>query len=244
VGSPTHHARLTPWTRLVAVSAVLVVGCLVALAALAVASQGERIVSYPVRGSLNGLELDLGDADVAIVRGGRRAAVEIERHDSFAFGHSAKATKQIDGGVFMLRSRCPRTVLHACSVSYRVLVPDNIPIDVRTTSGSIRLEGYRGSARVASGSGDVAISDFCGFGLQARSGSGTIGANVACALQQLSLRSTSGSVRVVVPPGRYRLDAETAAGRRRVTGVTEATDAPFSLQALSSSGDVTVEGRS
>jgi hypothetical protein len=49
---------------------------------------------------------------------------------------------------------------------------------------------------------------------------------------------------VVVPPGRYRLDAETAAGRRTVRGVTEATDAPFSLQALSSSGDVTVEGRS
>jgi hypothetical protein len=48
----------------------------------------------------------------------------------------------------------------------------------------------------------------------------------------------------VVPPGRYRLDAETAAGQRTVRGVTEATDAPFTLQALSSSGDVTVEGRS
>jgi hypothetical protein len=244
VESPTHHARLTPWTRLVAVCAVLVVGCLVALATLAVASQGERIVSYPVRGSVNGLQLDLGDADVVVARGGRRPAVEIQRRESYAFGHTATARRQIDGGVFMLRSRCPRTVLHSCSVRYRVVVPDNIPIDIRTGSGSIRLEGYRGSARVASGSGNVTITDFCGFGLQARAESGTIAANVDCALQQLSLRSTSGSVHVVVPPGRYRLDAETAAGRRTVRGVIEASDAPFTLQALSSSGDVTVEGRS
>ena len=235
---------MTPWTRLVAACAVLVVGCLAALGALAVASQGERLVSYPVRGSLNGLQLDMGDAGVVIARGGRRTSVEISRRESFAFGHTATATHRIAGGVFRLRSRCPRTVLHSCSVRYRVVVPDNIPIDVRTTSGSIRLDGYRGSARLATGSGNVSITGFCGFGLQARAASGAIGANVDCALQQLSLRSTSGSVHVVVPPGRYRLDAETAAGRRTVRGVTEGTDAPFALQALSSSGDVTVEGRS
>jgi hypothetical protein len=244
VESTTHHPRVTPWTRLVAVCAVIVVGCLVTVGALAVASQGERVVSYPVRGSLNGLRLDMGDAEVVIARGGRRPAVEISRRENFAFGHTAKATRVVRAGVFVLRSRCPRTVLHSCSVRYRVVVPDNIPIDVRTTSGAIRLDGYRGSARLATGSGDVTIADFCGFGLQARSESGTIGANVDCALQQLSLRSTAGSVHVIVPPGRYRLDAETAAGRRTVRGVTEGTDAPFSLQALSSSGDVTVEGRS
>jgi hypothetical protein len=244
VSSAGHHPRLTPWATLVTVCAVFVVGCLSVLATLAVASQHERVVSYPVRGSLNGLTLDLGDADVTIARGGRRPAVEIERRERFAFGHSAVATRQIDGGVFMLRSRCPQTVLHSCSVRYRVVVPDNVPIDVRTTSGSVTLEGYRGSARVASGSGSVTVSDFCGFGLQARAGSGDITANVDCALQELSLRSTTGSVAAVVPPGRYRLDAETAAGRRTVRGVTDASDAPFSLQALSSSGDVRVEGRS
>ena len=181
---------------------------------------------------------------MVIARGGRRPAVEVQRRESFAFGHGATSERRIDAGVFTVRSRCPRTVLHSCSVRYRVVVPDNIPIDVSTTSGSIRLDGYRGSARLTSGSGSVTIADFCGFGLQVRAGSGSIGANVDCALQQLSARSTSGSVHVVVPPGRYRLDAETAAGSRTVRGVTESTDAPFSLQALSSSGDVTVEGRS
>jgi hypothetical protein len=242
--SSANHARLTPWARLVTVSAVLVLGCLLTLAAFAVASQHERVVSYPVRGSLNGLTLDLGDADVTIVRGARNPAVQIQRRERYAFGHSAHATRQIDGGVFMLRSRCPRTVLHSCSVRYRVSVPDNVPIDVRTTTGSVRLEGYRGSARLTSTGGDLTIADFCGFGLQARTVSGKLSAGADCALQELSLRSTTGSVHAVVPPGRYRLDAETAAGDRTVRGVIDASDAPFSLQALSSSGDVLVEGRS
>jgi hypothetical protein len=244
VSSASYHPRLTPWTRLVAVSAVVVVGGLGLLAAFAIASQHQRIVTYPVRGSVDGLALDLGDADVVIARGGRRPAVQIDRTEHYTFGHHAVTEKRVSGGVFTLRSRCPQTVLHSCSVSYRVIVPDNVPIDVRTGSGSVRLEGYRGSARLATGSGDVTIADFCGFALQARAQSGTIAANVPCALQQLSLRSTSGSVRVTVPPGRYRLDAETAAGQRTVRGVTDAADAPFSLQALSSSGDVKVEGRS
>jgi hypothetical protein len=228
----------------VVLCAVLVVGCLAVLATLAVASQRERVVSYPVRGSLNGLTLDLGDADVTIARGGRRPAVQIERRERYAFGRAARASKQVDGGVFMLRSRCPRTVLHSCSVRYRVIVPDNVPIDVRTTSGSIRLDGYRGSAKLETTTGDVDVNDFCGFGLQTRAESGDIAANVDCALQELSLRSTTGSVAVAVPPGRYRLDAETAAGERIVRGVVDASDAPFTLQALSSSGDVRVEGRS
>jgi hypothetical protein len=228
----------------VAVSAVVIAGCLAVLGTLAIASQRERVVTYPVRGMLDGLSLDLGDADVVIARGGRSASVAIERRERYAFGHTATTSKRVAGGTFMLRSRCPRTVLQSCSVRYRVVVPDNVPIDIRTGSGSVRLDGYRGSASVSTGSGDVSIGGFCGFGLQARAQSGTIDANIDCALQRLSLRSTRGSVHVVVPPGRYRLDAETAAGRRTVRGVTDAPDAPFSLQALSSSGDVLVEGRS
>ena len=42
-------------------------------------------------------------------------------------------------------------------------------------------------------------------------------------------------MRVVVPPGRYQVDAESASGATRVRGVDAATDAPFAIQALSSS---------
>jgi hypothetical protein len=50
-------------------------------------------------------------------------------------------------------------------------------------------------------------------------------------------------VNALVPPGRYRVDAESNSGTRLVHGVTAAGDAVFSIQTLSNSGDVRVETR-
>ena len=66
-------------------------------------------------------------------------------------------------------------------------------------------------------------------------------AAASCAVERLELRSRTGDVRAVVPPGRYQLDAESDVGDRAVRGVTAADDAPFQIQALSSAGNVTVE---
>ena len=66
-------------------------------------------------------------------------------------------------------------------------------------------------------------------------------AGASCALERMELRSRTGDVRAVVPAGRYQVDAETDDGERTVRGVTVAEDAPFQIQALSSSGDVAVE---
>ena len=46
--------RLSPWGRVVAISALLVVGGAVALAVGALASTRDRVVSYPVTGTLAG----------------------------------------------------------------------------------------------------------------------------------------------------------------------------------------------
>ena len=71
--------RLSPWGRVVAISALLVVGGALALAIGALATTRERLVSYPVTGALEGLAFDLGDGDIVIVGGGRRDAVEVRR---------------------------------------------------------------------------------------------------------------------------------------------------------------------
>ena len=57
----------------------------------------------------------------------------------------------------------------------------------------------------------------------------------------MELRSGSGDVHAVVPAGRYRVDAHNDANGQRVRNLTEADDASFTIQALSGSGDVTVE---
>jgi hypothetical protein len=234
--------RVSPWGRVVAISALLVVGGAVALAIGAFASTRERIVSYPVTGSLRGVAFDLGDGDITIVGGGRRDSVTVERDERSAFGHDAQPRRWVQDGVFRVRSRCPEALMGRCRVSYRVTVPDNLPVEVRTAGGSVRMSDYRGSATLTTDGGDIRVAGFCGFSLDARAGSGDVDARTACAPPKLSLRAISGSVTAHVPPGTYDLDAESASGEEHVRGVKATVESPFAITALSGSGDVTVQG--
>src|SRR4051794_34463247 len=127
---------LSPWGRVVAISALLVVGGAVALAVGAFASTRERLITYPVTGALRGVAFDLGDGGIVLVGGGRRDAVTVQRTERFAFGHDAQTTRSVVDGVFRVRSRCPTSLLGKCKVAYRVTVPNNLPVEIRTGSGS------------------------------------------------------------------------------------------------------------
>jgi hypothetical protein len=235
--------RLSPWGRAVAVSAFLVVAVIGVLGVGALASHHTRIVSYPVGGTLDGASFDLGNASIDVVGGGPRARLTVQQVERYSFGHQARTVRTGSGGILRVVSRCPTAVPHSCAVRYRVVVPDNVPVDVRTSGGGVSFRDYRGSARVSTRSGDIDIAGFCGFSLQARAESGRIDAAASCPPQELSLRSSTGSIRAVVPAGRYQVDATSASGRRAVSGIDARGDAPFAIQALSSSGDVSVEGQ-
>jgi hypothetical protein len=226
---------------LVAVSACLIGVCLLVLGIWWAASREEQVASYAVRGSLNAVTLDLGDADASIVGGGDRVGVSVRRIERFAFDRRAVSRRDVSGGVLRIRSRCPTTVLGSCSASYRLTVPDNVPVTVRTGAGDVRVDGYRGSARIDTRAGNITVGEFCGFALQARAEAGDVLAAASCAPERFELRSRTGDVRAVVPSGRYRVDAVSDAGHSRVTGLVPAEDAPFQIQALSSAGDVEVE---
>jgi hypothetical protein len=240
---PASAPRISRWGVVVMASSLLVLGGAAALAIASVTSSHERLVSFAVRGSLSGVVLDVDDADVVIAGGGQRSILGVQRTDRFAFGHDAVVQRSVAGGELRIHSRCPNALPRACSVRYRLVVPDNVPVTVRTAGGTVRFRDYRGSARVTTGGGDVDIAGFCGFSLEAHAETGDIAASAACAPQQLTLRSTDGSVRVSVPPGRYQVEAESASGRESTRGLDPVADAPFAIQALSSTGDVTVEGR-
>ena len=227
-----------------AISALLVVGGAVALAIGAFASTRDRVVSYPVTGTVEGLRFDLGDGDIVITGGGQREDVEIQRSERSSFGHQPVTERRVRGRVFAVKSRCPTSLLGPCRVVYRVVVPDNVAVDVRTSGGDVSFRGYRGSARVLTGGGAITVAGYCGNSLDARAGSGDIAFDADCAPPSLSLRSNSGTIRALIPPGRYDLDAESSAGEERVRGVTATSDAPYSVQVLSTSGDVFVDGRS
>jgi hypothetical protein len=229
------------WTVLVAASAVVVGGVALAIALWWALSSQQRVTAYAVRGPLEAISLDLGNADAEIVGGRDEPVVEVRRTDRFAFDQAAASGREVSDGVLRLRSRCAPAILGACSATYRLIVPNNVPVTVRTESGDVRLAGFRGSARIETQTGDIAASSFCGFLLRARADRGDVSATAACAPERLELRSRTGDVAAVVPPGRYRIDADSDDGDRTVRGLLPVDDAPFQILALSGAGDVQVE---
>ena len=232
--------RVSVWWYLVAGSLTLLIAVAVATAVWWAASRETRTTTYRVLGDLVGVRLDLGAADVEVDGGGD--AVEVRRVDRFAFGRPSRERRSVAGGTLSIVSRCARQLLGACRASYRVTVPDNVAVAVATSSGSVRLTGVRASVQVQTGSGAIVAAGFCGFALRAISNAGDVRAATECSTERLELRSRSGDVSAVVPAGRYRIDAETDLGERRVQGVTADDDAPYQLQALSGAGNVTVQG--
>ena len=234
----TRHA--SSWGRLVTISVFAVLTAVLVMLVWWVATTEERTGTYVVRGTVNGITLDIGDADLDIIGGGSQAALQVSRTDNFSFGHPAEAERIVRDGTLRLRSRCPAALIGSCSSSYRVRIPENVPLTVRTTSGDVASTGYRGSARIDTTTGDVNFNGWCGFNLQIRAVAGDVRAVASCPPERLQLRSRRGQVDALVPPGRYRVDAESDEGRRNVRGVDVAEDAPFQIQALSTSGDVSV----
>jgi hypothetical protein len=238
-GAPSRPAA---WWWLVAVSVLVLVAVAATLAVWWAVSRETRTTSYRVLGDLAGIRLDLGDADVEI--DGGAAAVEVRRIDRFAFGSPSTERHPITDGTLSIISRCPEQVLGSCRASYRLTVPDNVPLEIKTSSGAVSVTGVRASVTVNTRSGPITAGGFCGFLLRASSDSGNIRAASECSVDRLELRSRAGDVRAIVPPGRYQIDAQSESGSSGIRGLSNTDDAPFQIQALSTSGDVSVEAES
>ena len=219
VDALSRHA--SSWGWLVTVSAFALLTAGLVMAVWWAATDEERTATYQVRGSVTAITLDIGEADLQIT-GGAGGPVEVRRTEQISFNHPPEITRSVSGGVLRITSNCPAP----CSGAARRLprrVPDNVLVNVRTSSGRIGISGLNGSARAASGSGPIVITGFCGFTLVATSASGDVSAAADCSPDRMELRSGSGDVHAVVPNGRYRVDANSDAGNERVRGLTAPT---------------------
>ena len=237
--SALQHGRLHGWNAAVALSAAVFVLVALLLGVGWLASRSSQTSTHSYAGPIKAVSLQLGSGDATIV-GSPSGAVEVRRTDRYAFGHRAVEHRTLAAGSLTLSSACPHILVGSCSASYEVAVPETARVEIRTTSGDVRLDGYRGTADVRTGSGDVSAEAYCGFGISAASGSGNLRVAAACAPQYLQLHTGSGDAVALVPPGRYRIQA--AGTSRRITGVTRDARAPFSLDLRSGSGAVAIGG--
>jgi hypothetical protein len=233
------HGRPHGWSLAVALSAAVFVLVAAALGAGWLTSLRTHTTIYTYAGPVRQVNIQLSSGDATIV-GSPSPAVEVRRTDRYAFGHRATERRTAANGALTISSACPRVVVGSCSASYEVAVPETATVVVRTSSGDVRLEGFRGTATVRTGSGSVDAEAYCGFGISAASGSGNLHVAAACAPQFLQLHTGSGDASAQVPPGRYRIQA--AGVQRHVAGVTSDAKAPFSLDLHSGGGAVTIGG--
>ena len=236
-----HARRLSSWGRLVAASTFVLVAAAASMTGLWAATSGTRSTSFIAAGSVLRVEIDLERGNLALVGGGLDE-VNVRRTDHFSYDHSPSEVRTLDVGVLRIRSSCAALLVGSCFADYRVTVSDNVPVVVRAPHGSIRLVSYRGSAELDTTYGNISVPSFCGFVLQATTKTGDIDVHTGCSADRLELRADTGDVTVSVPEGRYRVDAATSNGSASVRGVTESDDAPWSIQALSNTGNVTVLG--
>jgi hypothetical protein len=222
-------------------SAAIVLLVVLALGIGWLVSGRHRTTTYSYSGRLRRIDLQLSSGPVVIV-GSNSSSIEVQRTDDFAFGHAATERRSLGAGVLHIRSSCPRVVVGSCSASYELAVPETVAVTVRTGSGDVRLDGFRGGASLQTGSGNINVAAFCGFNLAASSDSGTLRVATACAPRRLVLRSGTGDVVAHVLPGRYRIGVGSGSGHEHVTGVRSDTHAPYSIDAHSGSGSVSVVG--
>ena len=232
---------LSPWRIAVVASlAVLTAGAAV-MAFLWFTTSGTRTSEFLAAAEVKRIEVDIGDGDVTIVWGGLDE-VAVRRTEHYAYDKGPSEWRTLEDGVVRIFSRCPSLVIGSCAADYRLRIRSGVPISVRVEHGDLRLTHYRGAADLETRAGTITVAGFCGSLLQAATRQGDIDASTSCAADRLELRTDTGDVRAAVARGHYRVDASTNTGRVNVRGVTDSFTAPRTIQALSNSGDVTVEG--
>lgn len=137
----------------------------------------------------------------------------------------------------------------------RVTVPAGIPVtgrtsnggitlsavgdvDVRTSSGQIRLEKISGDVSARTSDGQVVGRAVAGH-VEAQTSNGTIDLATAKA-QDVRAVTSNGDIKLAVPAGHYQVSAHTSHGDRTI-GVADESGAPHRLDLRSSNGDITVE---
>jgi DUF4097 and DUF4098 domain-containing protein YvlB len=233
---------LRGWHAAVVASAAIVTLVLIAMGIdWLVSLRSSTTVEPPVKAPLRGVELTI-DSGQAMIVGTDASTLQVRRTDHYSFGHAARERRSLSHGVLRISSSCPKIVVGSCSASYELAVPETVALVVHTGDGDVRLDGFRGSANVHTGAGNVTVEAYCGFDLAAVTGSGDVRITTACSPRDLEIHTGSGNATALVPPGRYRISLASGAGQPHVSGLVQDPKAPFTISMHSGSGDVRLGG--
>ncbi|MGH3329640.1 MAG: hypothetical protein ACRDPT_17915 [Streptomycetales bacterium] len=145
----------------------------------------------------------------------------------------------LHGGTLTLGYSCPERN-DECGVTYRVRVPRETSVQLRSEAGGVHVDGLSGPLRVAVSVGSVTAERLHSPDVGVRSQAGSVLLGFAAAPKFVTVEAIAGAVILQLPGGlRYAVDAQTTAG---VTSVEVPTDrsSPRRIRATSTTGSIQV----
>jgi Putative adhesin len=211
--------------------------------------------AFPVQAAR--LVIDLSSGGDLTLSTGRPGRVQVNSDVTWSVS-KPKVAWSYDDGVLRLQTAGYLSPFGHFSDSFSVLVPPDMPVDVRSGSGDItavdlagdlKLDTGTGTVAVynpagrldlSDGSGDVVVSGASSSVVNAGTSSGNVRLSFEAAPLAVNASTSSGDVRVAVPAGtRYSVQKETQSGS--LDGdVTSYPGAANTISARTYSGTVTV----
>jgi len=246
--------------RLLAVLIILVGLAGVGVAGLSTLAPFEDRTSSTQPGPIRSVEVDVEAGRVEVVAGQADEAT-VERTRRYVRGTPLTSETLVDG-VLRLQADCRRIVAIGCRVDYRLVVPSQVPlrirtesgsvavenmagmVDVETSSGGVRLLGTRGPVRVSTSAGNVDGVDLVADFLDATTQAGRIRLSLAEPSGRVGLRTGAGNIDLALPPvdAGYRVTTETGAGKVDVS-VGQDPGAARAVTATTGAGNIRIRPR-
>ncbi|MBN1337326.1 MAG: DUF4097 family beta strand repeat protein [Deltaproteobacteria bacterium] len=182
--------------------------------------------------------LDSGDVTL---NGGGAESVTVRADLAWVGGACPTWDAWVEDGTLYVEGGCQEPALGWCAVDIQAELPAGLPVEIRTGSGDVGIEGL-GSAQVETGSGDVEVLDGA-VAVDVESGSGDLVVEMAAPFDRIEGRTGSGDVDLTVPAGAYVLDLDTGSGGVDIQRVACDSEAVSLIRVRTGSGDITLTGR-
>lgn len=211
--------------------------------------------TYQVAGSV--LAIDTSSADLEVRSGDVREITVDRKVKRNLFG--SDPTEKYEDGELKIRDAGCGFLSFSCKTEYVITVPKdlNVTIDsgsgdlkvagltgatLKSSSGSIEANQMSGQLAMKSSSGSLEASDLTATSVTGEISSGSVDLIFTHAPSSVEVKSSSGDVTVLLPPGSesYKLDADTSSGDESANVKIDPA-ATRTIKAETSSGDVTVE---
>ena len=189
--------------------------------------------TYPVQGT--SFTIESSSADLEVRSGDVREVTVDRKFERNVFGSDPKET--YEDGKLQVRDTSCGFLSFGCDTSYVVTVPKGVKVTVESTSGNLKVSDLPGGASLKTTSGNIEASNIGGE-LSLESSSGDVEARDLTA-SDVSAHASSGGIELTFQDAPKTVSAETSSGdvTVQVPGGTEA----YKVDSVTSSGDESTE---